>query len=66
MSETIQYTPWGLANEGKKLYSQPVAALSIAQDNLRLLGEHFVAILLLVILMIYIIIQEAIQVKINL
>lgn len=38
MSETIQYTPWGLANEGKKLYSQPVAALSIAQDNLKLLG----------------------------
>jgi hypothetical protein len=38
MSETIQYTPLGLANEGKKLYSQPVAALSIAQDNLRLLG----------------------------
>ena len=38
MSETIQYSPWGLANEGKKLYSQPVAALSIAQDNLRLLG----------------------------
>lgn len=38
MSETIQYAPWGLANEGKKLYSQPVAALSIAQDNLRLLG----------------------------
>lgn len=38
MSETIQYTPWGIANEGKKLYSQPVAALSIAQDNLRLLG----------------------------
>lgn len=38
MSETIQYTPWGLANEGKKLYNQPVAALSIAQDNLRLLG----------------------------
>ena len=38
MSETIQYTPWGSANEGKKLYSQPVAALSIAQDNLRLLG----------------------------
>lgn len=38
MSETIQYTPWGIINEGKKLYSQPVAALSIAQDNLRLLG----------------------------
>lgn len=38
MSETIQYTPWGLVNEGKKLYSQPVAALSIAQDNLKLLG----------------------------
>lgn len=38
MSEIIQYTPWGIANEGKKLYSQPVAALSIAQDNLRLLG----------------------------
>lgn len=37
MSETIQYTPWGIVNEGKKLYSQPVAALSIAQDNLRLL-----------------------------
>lgn len=37
MSETIQYTPWGLANEGKKLYSQPVAALSIASDNLKLL-----------------------------
>lgn len=38
MSETIQYTPWGIVNEGKKLYSQPVAALSIAQDNFRLLG----------------------------
>jgi hypothetical protein len=38
MSETIQYTPWGIVNEGKKLYSQPVAALSIAQDTLRLLG----------------------------
>lgn len=38
MSETIQYTPWGIVNEGKKLYSQPVAALSIAQDNLKLLG----------------------------
>lgn len=38
MSETIQYTPWGMINEGQKLYSQPVAALSIAQDNLRLLG----------------------------
>lgn len=37
MSETIQYTPWGLANEGKKLYSQPVAALSIASDNFKLL-----------------------------
>lgn len=37
MSETIQYTPWGMANEGKKLYSQPVAALSIASDNLKLL-----------------------------
>lgn len=37
MSETIQYSPWGLANEGKKLYSQPVAALSIASDNLKLL-----------------------------
>lgn len=38
MSETIQYSPWGIINEGKKLYSQPVAALSIAQDTLRLLG----------------------------
>ena len=37
MSETIQYTLWGIANEGKKLYSQPVAALSIASDNLKLL-----------------------------
>lgn len=37
MSETIQYTPWGIANESKKLYSQPVAALSIASDNLKLL-----------------------------
>lgn len=37
MSETIQYTPWGMANEAKKLYSQPVAALSIASDNLKLL-----------------------------
>jgi hypothetical protein len=37
MSETIQYTPWGIANEGKKLYSKPVAALSIASDNLKLL-----------------------------
>ena len=38
MSETIQYTPWGMINEGQKLYSQPVAAFSIAQDTLRLLG----------------------------
>lgn len=38
MSETIQYTPWGMINEGQKLYSQPVAALSIANDNLKLLG----------------------------
>ena len=37
MSETVQYTPWGIANEGKKLYSQPVAALSIASDNFKLL-----------------------------
>lgn len=37
MSETIQYTPWGMINEGQKLYSQPVAAFSIAQDTLRLL-----------------------------
>lgn len=37
MSETIQYTPWGMINEGRKLYSQPVAALSIASDNLKLL-----------------------------
>lgn len=38
MSETIQYAPWGMINEGQKLYSQPVAAFSIAQDTLRLLG----------------------------
>lgn len=38
MSETIQYTPWGMINEGQKLYSQPAAAFSIAQDTLRLLG----------------------------
>lgn len=37
MSETIQYTPWGMINEGQKLYSQPVAALSIVSDNLKLL-----------------------------
>ena len=37
MSETIQYTPWGMINEGKKLYSRPVAALSIVSDNLKLL-----------------------------
>ena len=37
MSETIQYTPWGMINEGQKLYSQPAAALSIASDNLKLL-----------------------------
>lgn len=37
MSETIQYTLWGMINEGQKLYSQPVAALSIASDNLKLL-----------------------------
>lgn len=37
MSETIQYAPWGMINEGQKLYSQPVAALSIASDNLKLL-----------------------------
>lgn len=37
MSETIQYTPWGMANEGQKLYSQPVAALSIIKDNWNLL-----------------------------
>lgn len=38
MSETIQYNPWGMVNEGQKLYSQPVAAFSIANDNLKLLG----------------------------
>lgn len=38
MSETIQYTPWGMMNEGQKLYSQPVAAFSIANDSLKLLG----------------------------
>ena len=38
MSETIQYTPWGMMNEGQKLYSQPAAAFSIANDNLKLLG----------------------------
>lgn len=38
MSETIQYNPWGMMNEGQKLYSQPVAAFSIANDNLKLLG----------------------------
>lgn len=38
MSETIQYSPWGMMNEGQKLYSQPVAAFSIANDNLKLLG----------------------------
>lgn len=38
MSETIQYTPWGMMNEGQKLYSQPVAAFSIANDNLKLLS----------------------------
>lgn len=37
MSETIQYTLWGMINEGQKLYSQPVAAFSIASDNLKLL-----------------------------
>lgn len=37
MSETIQYTPLGMINEGQKLYSQPVAAFSIASDNLKLL-----------------------------
>lgn len=37
MSETIQYNPWGMMNEGQKLYSQPVAAFSIANDNLKLL-----------------------------
>lgn len=38
MSETIQYNPLGMMNEGQKLYSQPVAAFSIANDNLKLLG----------------------------
>lgn len=38
MSETIQYNPWGMMNEGQKLYNQPVAAFSIANDNLKLLG----------------------------
>lgn len=38
MSETIQYNPWGMMNEGQKLYSQPVAAFSIANDNLKLLS----------------------------
>lgn len=40
MSETIQYNPWGMMNEGQKLYSQPVAAFSIANDNLKLLGAY--------------------------
>lgn len=38
MSETIQYNPWGMMNEGQKLYSQPAAVFSIANDNLKLLG----------------------------
>lgn len=38
MSETIQYNPLGMMNEGQKLYSQPIAAFSIANDNLKLLG----------------------------
>lgn len=38
MSETIQYNPWGMMNEAQKLYSQPVAAFSIANDNLKLLS----------------------------
>lgn len=38
MSETIQYNPLGMMNEGQKLYSQPVAAFSIASDNLKILG----------------------------
>lgn len=37
MSETIQYTPWGMVNEGQKLYSQPIAAFSIISDNAKLL-----------------------------
>lgn len=32
MSESIQYTPWGMVNEGSKLYKQPVAAFSLVQD----------------------------------
>ena len=32
MSENIQYTPWGMVNEGSKLYKQPVAAFSLVQD----------------------------------
>ncbi len=38
MSETIQFTPWGIINEGQKLYSQPSAALSIAIDVSKMLG----------------------------
>lgn len=37
MSETIQFTPWGIINEGQKLYSQPSAALSIALDGAKIL-----------------------------
>lgn len=39
MSESIQYTPWGMVNEGQKLYSQPVAAFSVIKDNYNLLSS---------------------------
>lgn len=39
MSESIQYTPWGMVNEGTKLYSQPVAAFSVIKDNYNLLSS---------------------------
>lgn len=38
MSESIQYNPYGAANELQKLYSNPVAAFSIASDTYKMLA----------------------------
>lgn len=38
MSESIQYNPYGAANELQKLYSNPVAAFSIASDTYKVLA----------------------------
>lgn len=37
-SESMEFTPWGFASEGKKLWSSPIAAWSVVDDLLKSTG----------------------------